>query len=101
MPRELKQLPRWGYAVPINAPKWNGEQKTGKVWNDGKQGMAERNNGNLDYKYTGRRPTPSVWRADFNDKLGKRRRGDIIRYDVSCTICLDMGCNQCPEVTEE
>src|SRR4051812_39086118 len=100
MPRELKKLPKWGYATLIDAPSRSGKPKPKMVWNHNKQGMAERQNGNLDYKDVGRRPSPPLWRPDFNDKLGKRRKGDIIRYDVSCTICLDMGCNQCPEVTE-
>jgi hypothetical protein len=91
MPRELKQLPKWGYADLLNGVQWDGKPKTGKVWDDGKMGMNDRKNGNLDYKGIGRREPA---RKPFI------RRGDIIRYDVSCTICLDEGCDHCPVVEE-
>jgi hypothetical protein len=99
VPRELKQLPRWGYARLIDAPSRSGKPKPERVWNSNKQGMSKRQNGNLDYRDVGRRPSPPLWRPDFN--VSKRRRGDIIRYDVSCTICLDQGCDHCPVVEEE
>jgi hypothetical protein len=92
MPRELKQLPKWGYATLLNAPTIKGRVKTDKVWDDGKMGMNHRKNGNLDYKGVGRRQPV---RKPFI------RRGDIIRYDVSCTVCLDMGCDKCPTIQEE
>lgn len=95
MPRELKKLPRWGYSSLTNAPTWNGKPKSEKVWSDNKLGMAPRQDGNLDYKLTGRRQPPPVWRPNFGG-----RKADIIRYDVSCTICLDAGCDKCPVVEE-
>jgi hypothetical protein len=97
MPRELKQLPRWGYSDRLDTLtlKGNRPKKHQKIWNENKQGLAPRQRGNLDYKYVGRRPTPPVWRPDYG-----RKKGDIIRYDVSCTICLDQGCDRCPAVAE-
>jgi hypothetical protein len=82
MARQLEKLPRWGYAYYLDTPGWNGKMK--RISDP--QGFHPRRKGRLPLK---------------DEEVPTRRMNSGISYRVSCTICLDAGCDMCPTIEEE
>jgi hypothetical protein len=83
VPRILEELPRHGHTYYLDVPKReNGQPKSKRVQHIGK-------NGELKYVDARRRGRPL------------HQKGDILRYEVWCTVCMDQGCDKCPPYTKD
>lgn len=102
MPRQLDKLPRWGYSYLLDTPRCDtGEpKKYAKTWHDGTMSYMPRRKGRLPLK--GEPPVPRYTASVLGKPDFKRKsRPDVLKYQVSCTICLDQGCDRCPQLMEE